>query len=46
MLEQLRQILVWFREGADRKLREENEKLKAELEAIKSIVDEIYGYIA
>lgn len=45
MLEKLKEILAWLQSGADEQLRKENEKLKAELAEIKTLVDEIYEYI-
>jgi len=45
MLEKLKEILAWLQAGTDEQLRAENEKLKAELAEIKTVVDEIHGYI-
>ena len=45
MLEKLKEILAWLQSGADEQLQKENEKLKAELAEIKTLVDEIYEYI-
>jgi len=45
MLEKLKEILAWLQSGTDEQLQKENEQLKAELVEIKTLVDEIYGFI-
>jgi len=45
MVEKLKEILAWLRSSANTSLQEENDRLKAELAEINTLVDEIHGYI-